>query len=235
MLNARCYTKEVLIEYMRFCQRHEIHLISDEIYAMSVFTSKNCPDAVPFTSVLEIDMGADIIDRNLVHVVHGASKDFCANGLRIGTLVSYSIQVIKAVAMVDMFSTASSVAQNFWLKILTTPSFLDRFLTLNAQRLGEAYDRCASALEHHKIPYIKGGNAGFFIWLDLTSFLPSKAELGAIATEMDREHALTRRLLDAGVYLATGEAFCSESPGWYRITFTVPSSMLDMGLERYAP
>lgn len=34
-----CYSKEVLIEYLKFAQRWNIHLISDEIYALSVFKS----------------------------------------------------------------------------------------------------------------------------------------------------------------------------------------------------
>ena len=82
-------------------------------------------------------------------------------------------------------------------------------------------------------PPDQGRNTGrLFIWLNLTSFLPGKAELGQSATEIDREHALTRRMLDAGVYLSTGAASCTESSGWYRVTFTVPPSVLDMGLKR---
>lgn len=31
------YTKETLLEYCRFVEKHDLHLISDEIYALSVF------------------------------------------------------------------------------------------------------------------------------------------------------------------------------------------------------
>ncbi len=40
---------------------------------------------MPFTSILSLDI-ADRIDPQLVHVTYGASKDFCANGLRLGML-----------------------------------------------------------------------------------------------------------------------------------------------------
>jgi aspartate/methionine/tyrosine aminotransferase len=53
---------------MRFCQKYRIHLISDEIYAMSIFTNTEVPDALPFTSVLSISKEG-IIDEELVHVL----------------------------------------------------------------------------------------------------------------------------------------------------------------------
>lgn len=56
---------------MRFCDQHKIHLISDEIYALSVYN----PDAnhTAFCSVLSINPSG-IIDPNLVHVLYGMSK-----------------------------------------------------------------------------------------------------------------------------------------------------------------
>lgn len=56
---------------MRFCSKHSIHLVSDEIYALSVYrTDKEHPS---FTSVLSIDPSG-IIDSNLVHVSYGMAK-----------------------------------------------------------------------------------------------------------------------------------------------------------------
>jgi 1-aminocyclopropane-1-carboxylate synthase len=58
---------------MRLCQRYQIHLISDEIYALSVWDNPDFPTAVKFTSVSSIDL-SDIIDPELVHVLWGMSK-----------------------------------------------------------------------------------------------------------------------------------------------------------------
>ena len=58
---------------MEFCQRHKIHLISDEIYALSVWQNPEVPEAVTFESVLSIDT-TGIIDPGLVHVLWGMSK-----------------------------------------------------------------------------------------------------------------------------------------------------------------
>lgn len=70
---GRCYSKEILIDLMRLCQKYQIHLISDEVYALSVWHNPDFPTAVTFTSVLSIDL-AGIIDPHLVHVLWGLSK-----------------------------------------------------------------------------------------------------------------------------------------------------------------
>ena len=58
---------------MKLCQRHKIHLISDEIYALSVWQNPEVPDAATFKSVLSIDT-TGVIDPRLVHVLWGMSK-----------------------------------------------------------------------------------------------------------------------------------------------------------------
>lgn len=58
---------------MRFCQEHNLHLISDEVYALSVWTNPEVPYAPEFTSLLAMNPN-NIIDGNLIHVVWGMSK-----------------------------------------------------------------------------------------------------------------------------------------------------------------
>ena len=53
-------------------QRSEIHLISDEIYALLIWQNPEAPDAVSFESVLSIDT-TGIMNPGLVHVLWGMS------------------------------------------------------------------------------------------------------------------------------------------------------------------
>jgi aspartate/methionine/tyrosine aminotransferase len=62
-----------MVAFMRLCQKYQIHLLSDEIYALSTFSTKDVPNPTPFTSLLSIDK-TGIIDPALCHVVHGMSK-----------------------------------------------------------------------------------------------------------------------------------------------------------------
>ena len=72
---------------LQFCSKHNLHLISDEIYALSTFDPGVTTDAVltPFTSVLSV-LDDSVIDPNSVHVLYGFSKVFLLShilGLRI--------------------------------------------------------------------------------------------------------------------------------------------------------
>jgi aspartate/methionine/tyrosine aminotransferase len=81
---SRCYSKQALLEVMEFCQEHNLHLIVDEIYALTdlnVTPSK----APPFVSLTEplVRSGAVKVDPSRVHVVWSASKLFGMSGFRI--------------------------------------------------------------------------------------------------------------------------------------------------------
>ena len=57
---------------MRFCQKNSIHLISDEVYGLSVYDTES-KDAVKFKSVLSIETNG-LIDVECVHVLYGMRK-----------------------------------------------------------------------------------------------------------------------------------------------------------------
>lgn len=75
---------ETIRAIAQFCARHQLHYLSDEIYALSVFYNPSYPHATKFHSVLSLDL-SDIISPKSIHVLYGAAKDFCANGLRLGS------------------------------------------------------------------------------------------------------------------------------------------------------
>ncbi|RKK91473.1 hypothetical protein BFJ71_g10839 [Fusarium oxysporum] len=70
---GRCYSKRVLIAYMRLCGKLGLHLIVDEIYALSVFENPEMDDPVPFTSILSLS-AEGLMDPRKVHVQWGFSK-----------------------------------------------------------------------------------------------------------------------------------------------------------------
>ena len=62
-----------MIEFMKLCQKYQIHLLSDEIYALTTFNTEDIPNPTPFTSLLSIPKEG-IIDAGLCHIIHGLSK-----------------------------------------------------------------------------------------------------------------------------------------------------------------
>lgn len=87
------YSREILEVLLLFCQKYQTHLISDEVYALSIYGHDN---SVGFVSVLSIDPVPLEVDPALIHVLYGMSKDFAAAGLRLGCLISRNQGLLHA-------------------------------------------------------------------------------------------------------------------------------------------
>ena len=66
---GQCYPKDTVIAIMKLCDKYKIHLLSDEIYASSVY---EVPDknAMKFTSALSFDT-SPYISKEYLHIVYG--------------------------------------------------------------------------------------------------------------------------------------------------------------------
>ncbi|KAL9066441.1 MAG: hypothetical protein Q9161_007580 [Pseudevernia consocians] len=74
--------------------RRNIHLISEEVFALSTFqpSQVNLPETRHFVSMLAVDPTALDCDPGRVHVVWSMSKDFAAGGIK---LVRAAASIIK--------------------------------------------------------------------------------------------------------------------------------------------
>ncbi|PYI01150.1 PLP-dependent transferase [Aspergillus sclerotiicarbonarius CBS 121057] len=230
---GRCYPRETIIQLMKLCQKYQMHLISDEIYALSVW--ENTIDAetpVAFESALSINT-TGIIDPRLVHLLWGMSKDFGANGIRLGVIVSQNNPtLLEAIKGVSLYTYSSSVSEHLAAIILEDSEFTNRYIQLNQQKLSESYAFAAQYLKDHGIEYASGANAAFFLWVNLgkkyRELHPQEtAELGDEISEKVMQLLLQRR-----VFLASGFLFGSEKSGWFRIVFTHPKEYLEEALRR---
>ncbi|KAH7087446.1 pyridoxal phosphate-dependent transferase [Paraphoma chrysanthemicola] len=223
---GRCYPKRTLIALLHFCAKHNIHLISDEIYALSVFPNSAYPDATPFTSVLSIDLNG-IIDPNLVHVTYGLSKDFGSAGLKVGALVSRNEDLKKAVHAVVRFHGTSGPSVAIATAMLEDREWCRGFIELSRKRIAEAYQLATALLDGLGIEYFAGGNAGFFLWINLEKYLPpAKDERSGF----ERECALAEKFVEGGVFLHPGEEH--GRVGWFRVVFTMEQGVVEAGLRR---
>ncbi|KAF5009672.1 hypothetical protein FDECE_4118 [Fusarium decemcellulare] len=228
---GRCYSRSVLISLMKLCQKYQVHFISDEIYALSVWsnTVDKHPPPVPFESALTIDT-KDIIDPALVHVIWGMSKDFGANGIRVGAVISQSNPSLHAALVsVGLYSSVSSISDHVTVNILEDDAFVESYMTENRKKLSAQYERVVSWANKNEITYAPGVNAAFFLWVDLGKAY--RARHSVPETE-DITNLVMDKLMQKKVFLASGEAFGSEKPGWFRIVFSHPDEYLDLGLER---
>ncbi|OOQ81704.1 aspartate aminotransferase [Penicillium brasilianum] len=217
---GRCYPEHVLKEYLKFCSRNGLHLISDEIYALSVWDNPRLPNAPGFRSVLSINQEG-IIDPSFVHTVWGLSKDFGATGLRIGCLVSQSNKLfLEAAEGISLYNIPSSLADQVTASLLLDDSFVKKYIATNRARLAGSYHFATKWLRTHGIPYLEC-NAAFFIWINLR----------AVVKDATAEDILVR-LRKEGIYIAAGEHYGAEETGWFRLVFSHPLNILEEGLNR---
>lgn len=229
---GRCYSRSVLRAYLTLCQKYQIHLISDEIYALSVWTNNEdtSPPQIPFTSILSFNLH-NLIDPSLVHAIWGTSKDFGANGLRVGCLISQSNPAFhEALTSVALMSSASSVADHLIANILEDDAFTEKYIQQNTQRLSKAYSQVVAFLRQHDISYTPGSNAGFFLWVDLGQAYLQKHPHRKGKGDLTKE--VMNALLQQKLYLASGEMFGSEVEGVFRIVFSHPEDYVQEALRR---
>lgn len=146
---GRCYPKETIIEFLKLAQKYQVHLLSDEIYACSVYDVPE-KDAVPFTSVLSFDY-TEYISPDLLHVIYGLSKDFAAGGLRLGCILMKNQELHKAMGSINQFAWSGGPSDNIAATILESESWLEGFLARARTKLATANQLVKSLLDEKKI------------------------------------------------------------------------------------
>lgn len=248
---GRCYPHTTLLGLMKLCSKHKIHLVSDEIYALSVFRNTDhrlnndtgAPPFEPFISVCAIPTEG-IIDPALVHIVYGLSKDFGANGLRIGCILSqHNEDLHEALVPSIVYSYASSLTESIVTTLLQDDNYLAWYLAESRRRLLRSYERVRRWADSHNIEVGMGVNSAFFLWVNLgAKFLEmetkhsnrhSSGDVVVVKSEpSDLDTRINDVLLRNRIFLASGAVFGSVQKGWFRIVFSQQNHMLDETLRR---
>lgn len=229
---GRCYPRAVLVELMRLCEKYKIHLISDEIYALSTFPNTVDSDSTitPFESILSIDP-VGVIDPALIHIVWGMSKDFGANGIRLGAIISqHNPTLHAAIVPVALYSSSSSISDHVAANVLADESFVEDYIRENQRRLADSYVYVTAWAKEHGIEYAPGVNAAFFLWANLGDVYRKTHPDMREGEDINR--VVMDTLLQHKVFLASGVNFGSEQAGWFRVVFSQKREYLDEGLRR---
>lgn len=219
-----CYPPNVIKECIDWCNENEVHLISDEIYAGSVYR----PGEANFQSVLKVlDDGNEGLG-DYVHWVYALSKDFALSGLRVGVLYTENKDIRTPLSKLNDLCQMSSQTQLWTQHTLNkkqteaNESWVQAFRTVNHKRLRERCDRLQSVLDECSIDYVRG-TAGLFLWIDLRPYLSG--------SERELYLKLTNQY---GLLLTPGESMRSEDAGFFRCVFTAATDdEFYLALERF--
>ncbi|RJE19305.1 hypothetical protein PHISCL_08362 [Aspergillus sclerotialis] len=233
---------ETLKGFASFCGKEGLHFISDEIYAKSLFPNPAIPNPTPFISALALDLD-NVIDPTFVHVLYGASKDFCANGLRLGFVCTKNEGVVGAMSSIGIFSWSPHVIQDVWAAMLEDKQWMRSFMLKKSKLMAENYDIARTFFRNRGIGYYEM-NAGLYLWVDLRHLLIPKETLeesGYSALRVNspeagiykqREMKVAEICMKNGVMIAPGNVYMPEELGWFRITFSLGKEALEEGLKR---
>ncbi len=205
---GRTLDNQTLSDIISVSKKHEVDIISDEIYANSVFNGN-------FSSLLEL--GKDY--REHIHFVYGLAKDFSISGFKIGIFYSENQKLISAMKAISHFHALSAYAQKFAKDMLTDIEWCENFIQLNHKRLFHSYTRMKTFLEDELGIYVVEANAGIFIWADFSKYLKEKT--------FEEEMELFDKIrIEASVNISPGKFFLSKEPGWFRICYAQPDEYL---------
>ncbi|POH85167.1 aspartate aminotransferase [Ralstonia pickettii] len=198
------YPPEVVDALVAFARRHDLWIISDEVYEYLTF-------GVPFTSVL-----AAAPERTVG--VFSLSKTYALTGARIGYLVTPPpLTPLFGPANEAIVSCVNAPAQYAALAAVTGPQdAVESARATYAANLAAARE----LLDARGIPYLRSDGA-FYLWIDV-----SHASGGDVSSWAERFLVAER------VAVAPGSAFGAAGEGWVRVCYAGRVEPLLTGLSR---
>ena len=211
--------RSVLEEIFDFVTRKNIHLVSDEIYSGSVFSSSE------FISIAEILEARQYKNSERVHIVYSLSKDLGLPGFRVGTIYSYNDKVVTTARRMSSFTLISSQTQYLLASMLSNKEFTENYIKTNRERLRKRYNMIIEGLRSAGIECLKG-NAGLFCWMNLSPLLEKPTREGELTLWNSMLHEVKLNISPGS------SCHCSE-PGWFRVCFANMSEQtLEVALKR---
>lgn len=210
--------KETLRSLVSFVTDKNIHLVSDEIYAATVFGSPR------FISVAEVIQDMDC-NRDLIHIVYSLSKNMGFPGFRVGIVYSFNDDVMNCARKMSSFGLVSSQTQFLLASMLSDDEFVGNFLRESSKRLSKRHHVFTKGLEQVGISTAKS-NAGLFFWMDMRPLLKEQTT--------NAETELWSVIINkVKLNVSPGSSFQCSEPGWFRVCFAnMDDETVEVALDR---
>lgn len=214
------FSRSELRSIIEICKKNNLEIISDEIYANSVYGEEK------FTSMLNSCFG-DLNYMEKIHHVYGMAKDFCMSGLKVGVFSSLNPNLTKAMAAQAYFYTVSTQTQKLACELFSSERWCEDFFELNRNRLKELNLLISSYLNDFQVE-LYPATAGIFMWVDFSKSL-------GISTFKDEERVQEMLLEKLKINMTPGQCFGSLKPGFFRVCFAKPEITILEFLKRIKP
>lgn len=211
------YKEDAVRHVIDFAMAHDLEIISDEIYAQTVFD----PEAHYVSTLKLVPAGY----RHRVHVTSSFAKDFVLSGFRTGMCFSFNPAIIQGFGSITYYSCVSSHTQSLLRALLQSPE-LEGVMDLSRQRLKTAYEIMTKGLADIGVPTMKA-QAGIFIMADFSAYMDKQ--------EFAEEHVLWQKIYnDLMINVSPGQLFGCDRPGWFRMCYAFEEDTVKEACRRLA-
>ena len=224
---GQIFTEDAVFNAVTWCERHEVHCVVNEIYALSLIdqthpaVAEDYPDQQWFVSCL-----SQLEQRNsdYFHWWYSFSKDFGVSGFRMGVLYSKNEALLQAWANYSAPVTTSNYNQWLLTELLRDEAWVDNFFA-NERPLTESYAAVVQTLQQLNIPYTPAIGS-LFVWFDLSKYLTA-----------DTDEAWTKLwekiYHETGCLLTYPLGMGGKERGWFRLVYSgLPLPTLEEALNR---
>lgn len=208
------YSAEQLVSFADWCSEREIHLVVNEIYALSQFARdhESIANTSPFTSFLPM-----LEERRspYLHWWYSFSKDFGISGLRVGLLYSRNEELLSAYTNFNAPHQISNITQWLLSELLVQDEWVTEYQERNRALLTEAYLTVTRTLDDMGVSY-RAARGSLFVWADFSGYLTER-------TAEEAEAFWERVFAETGVLLTAPGGLGQPEVGWYRIVYSCVS------------
>lgn len=209
------YSKSELEAIAEVIVKHDIYVISDEIYEKLVY------NGVKHVSIASLN---DEIKKRTI-VINGVSKAYAMTGWRIGYLACDE-EIASVINNVQSHTTsnANSIAQYASVTALREG---DRFITEMTSIFADRKNYITEQLDKFGIEYINPQGA-FYVFVNIEKYLGKHYNGVKILTSVE----FAKQLLNAGVAVIPGLPF--ENDNFVRLSYAINKDDIKLGVERIA-
>ncbi len=208
--SGNSYPNKALKKIAKWCEKNEVHLIVNELYALSMI---NGHEHASFAKIMK-NRKSDFL-----HMIYGLSKDFGISGFRVGLFHSYNKSVLSAYRNLNAPSMVSNVTQYIVSEVFSDEGFIQKYIKVNQKKISVTYNIVSKTLTRLGINHVSA-HGSLFVWLDLSPFLTKPTKKA--------EHKFWLKLYkETGILLTPANGFGNSKRGQYRLvhSFLAPEAL----------
>ena len=205
------YSADQLKTFADWCIDHEVHLVVNEIYALSQFSreAEGVRNHAPYASFLPL---LERRDNPYLHWWYSFSKDFGLSGFRAGVLYTRNAELRTAYRNYNGPHQISNLTQWMLTELLTDDGWVTEFQAANQRLLTQAYLIVTETLDELLVGYTYA-RGSLFVWADFSRFLfdPTREEAEEFWSDLFE---------DTGLLITAPAGLGQPEIGWYRIVYS---------------